>query len=428
ALGSGFTEDLSDIIYIRPSTFDKLKTKDIAKEMTNMNKRLTSNEVIKGPKRANSKSGKQRKRRKFQGPIPFIAIGVGRWGTSQASLGIPLDWPQICGARVLVETGLPDFNIDPSLGTHFMHNVMGLRIPFLFVPQMSAKSDNTENLNINDPLMDWKWLEKQEIIEQGQYVVWCHTKKPLSVIVDGTARTGVILKGESKDGQHKHKNEPQKEGEKSLLFLSSIKEEEYVAVIDQQVKEDNNTNVINEEDEDEQEQSSEFGPSESESSESSDEDAEIKVKKKPLNVGYEMQQQLDVTNVKEIQQQPNVVYEFQAEDFDGGIGNDFSISMPMEVPPDVTDFNFTQISSSIPDISTDQIQTAGYVNADSNIVDLTQISSSIPEISSDQIQTAAQVNTNSNIVDISDANTPQNQNPTDLKKYYYQEDFNYFSE
>ncbi|KAA6401470.1 MAG: hypothetical protein EZS28_003004 [Streblomastix strix] len=122
--------------------------------MTNMNKRLTSNEVMKGPKRANSKS-----------------VGVDRWGTSQASLGIPLDWPQICGARVVVETGLPDFNIDPSLGTHFMHNVIWTSDSFL------------------------------EIIEQGQYVVWCHTKKPLSVIVDGTARTGVILKGESKDGQ-----------------------------------------------------------------------------------------------------------------------------------------------------------------------------------------------------------------------------------
>ncbi|KAA6399437.1 MAG: hypothetical protein EZS28_005035 [Streblomastix strix] len=94
----------------------------------------------------------------------------------------------------------------------------------------------------------------------------------MSVIVDGTARTGVILKGESKDGQNKHKNEPLKEGEKSKLFPISIKQEEYVAVIDQQEKEDNNINVINEEDEDEQEESSEFGPIENESSESQEEE------------------------------------------------------------------------------------------------------------------------------------------------------------
>ncbi|KAH7831685.1 putative response regulator receiver protein [Monocercomonoides exilis] len=197
-LGHGRTEGIRDILFVRPTTFDKMKTKEMAAEISEFNRKFLS-----GPRK-----------------IPFAAIGLGRWGTSSPSLGMPLEWPQICGARVLIETGLPSFHIEPSLGTHFMHNVMGLRIPFLYIPpslpdtkqnaqtgtssssSSSSSSTSSENAIASSSsarkqsvYIDWEWLMQQEVVEEKEFTVWCRTKDPITVVVDGESKKGVVLCG-----------------------------------------------------------------------------------------------------------------------------------------------------------------------------------------------------------------------------------------
>ena len=97
ALGNGIINNIKDIIYVIPETFDSTKTVMIAEEIEKINKSLNS---------------------------PYILIGPGRWGTEDRFLGIPVKWSQISGVQVMVETALKDFNIDPSQGTHFFHNIL----------------------------------------------------------------------------------------------------------------------------------------------------------------------------------------------------------------------------------------------------------------------------------------------------------------
>jgi CheY-like chemotaxis protein len=156
-LSNGEIKGIRDVVYVRPADFDELKTPQMAAEFGRINERL------------------------FAEKRPYIAIGLGRWGTSEASLGIPVEWTQICGARALVETGRPGYVIDPSHGTHFFQNLTSLRVAYLNVhPE-------------RDP-MDWEWLEAQQIVEDLEYVRHVRTSDGLTVMVDGRLREGAILR------------------------------------------------------------------------------------------------------------------------------------------------------------------------------------------------------------------------------------------
>ena len=87
----------------------------------------------------------------------YVLIGPGRWGTKDRFLGIPVAWPQISNARVIVEVGLPDFHVDASLGSHFFHNVTSMNIGYLSV-----------NQDTNDGTVRWNRLKKQKVISQKQ--------------------------------------------------------------------------------------------------------------------------------------------------------------------------------------------------------------------------------------------------------------------
>ncbi|KAK2944340.1 putative phosphoenolpyruvate synthase [Blattamonas nauphoetae] len=167
ALGNGVVEGIREIVFVKRDKFDKMKTVEIAAEFAKLNRQFISHNNT-----------------------PYVAIGVGRWGTSSPTLGIPLDWPQICGARVLIETGFSDFHIEPSLGTHFMHNVMGLRIPFLFIPPSDARGA-TKN-----ECLDWDWLESLPVMEEGEFVRWSRVEGGVGVMVDGETRRGLVVKQE----------------------------------------------------------------------------------------------------------------------------------------------------------------------------------------------------------------------------------------
>jgi len=99
ALGHGVMDNVRHVVYVKEGAFDSLRTREIAAEVADINKELTD-------------AGQ-----------PYILLGPGRWGTSDPALGIPVRWPQIANARLIVESALPGFRIEPSQGTHFFQNL-----------------------------------------------------------------------------------------------------------------------------------------------------------------------------------------------------------------------------------------------------------------------------------------------------------------
>jgi hypothetical protein len=157
-MGNGVNDTIKDIVFIKPNDFRAEYTRAMAKEIEQINSSLTDKN------------------------INYILIGFGRWGSSDPWLGIPVVWNQISGAKVIVESSLPDMNPDYSQGSHFFHNITSFGI-FYF----SCK--NTQKIKI-----DWNWLLKQKIITETKFVQHVQLSSPLKVKVDGRNGTGVILK------------------------------------------------------------------------------------------------------------------------------------------------------------------------------------------------------------------------------------------
>ncbi|MDO9390749.1 MAG: PEP/pyruvate-binding domain-containing protein [bacterium] len=158
ALGNGVTA-LSDIIYVRPGSFDASRTPQMADEVGQLNKKL-----------------------KEQGR-PYVLIGPGRWGSSDPWLGIPVKFDQISQARTIVEACLPNMNVDPSQGSHFFQNMTSLRIGYFTVP--------------TDPehgRIDWDWLESQPVTDSTEHLRWVHLDQPLEARIDGRSGMGLISK------------------------------------------------------------------------------------------------------------------------------------------------------------------------------------------------------------------------------------------
>lgn len=157
-LGNGCIENVKDIVYVTPETFDLQHSLRMAREIEAINHEL----VREG--------------------MPYVLIGFGRWGTSIPSLGIPINWGQICGARVMVEISVTGLTAELTQGSHFFHNISNLRIPYF-----SLTRDDTFPI-------DWGWLEKQTVVYEGNYVKHVRLSSPLTVKVDGRKRKGVIFK------------------------------------------------------------------------------------------------------------------------------------------------------------------------------------------------------------------------------------------
>jgi len=159
ALGNGLIKAIKNIIYVKPETFSSTKTLEIANEIEIINE--------------NIKPTKQ----------PYILIGPGRWGTEDRFLGIPVKWNQISGVRVMVETGLENFNIDPSQGNHFFHNITSRGIGYINVPFKSRNS-----------FIDWEWLEGKKPIKNLKYVKHIEIPSPLKIKLDGRSGRALIEK------------------------------------------------------------------------------------------------------------------------------------------------------------------------------------------------------------------------------------------
>ncbi len=111
---------------------------------------------------------------------PYLLMGFGRWGSSDSWLGVPVEWSSISGARVIVESSLPDMNPDLSQGSHFFHNMISFKILYI-----------STTLSAEHPV-DWDWLEKQELVSETPFVRHVRTAAPLRVKVDGLHNRGMI--------------------------------------------------------------------------------------------------------------------------------------------------------------------------------------------------------------------------------------------
>ena len=159
SMGNGVFKDLYDLVYVNPETFDPAKTRLIAQEVGELNQTLLTE---------NKK---------------YILIGFGRWGTSDPWIGIPVEWYQICNARLVVETNLENFKIDPSLGSHFFHNLTSLGLGYFHI----ANTTSTE-------FILWEWIKKQPVFRETKYVKHLRFDRPLQVKIDARGSRGVILK------------------------------------------------------------------------------------------------------------------------------------------------------------------------------------------------------------------------------------------
>ena len=112
-----------------------------------------------------------------------MLVGVGRWGSADPHLGIPVSWNQIAGARVIVESGFKDIRVTPSQGTHFFQNLTSCNVGYF-----------TVNPEVGEGFIDWDWLSAQPSVDETEFVRHLQFDKPLSVMMSGKTGEGVILK------------------------------------------------------------------------------------------------------------------------------------------------------------------------------------------------------------------------------------------
>ena len=156
-MGNGITDDIHDIVFVRPERFSPMQTPVIAQQLELINRQLSDQHQ------------------------PFLLIGFGRWGSSHPSLGIPVVWSQISGARVIVEATLPEMNVELSQGSHFFHNLSSFRASYFMVRHDGRFA------------IDWQWLHRQPIVQEPEFVRHVRSVGALTVRVDGRAGRGVIL-------------------------------------------------------------------------------------------------------------------------------------------------------------------------------------------------------------------------------------------
>ncbi len=158
-MGNGKIENITDIIYAVPELFNKAMTQQMAVEVEKLN------DIMKALKRN------------------YILIGPGRWGTRDRWLGIPVTWPQISCAKIIVETDLEDFKVDASLGSHFFHNITSMNIGYLTVHQSNGRD-----------FIDWEYLNSITPENRSEHFVHLHLPNPVKVLMDGKKSISLIEK------------------------------------------------------------------------------------------------------------------------------------------------------------------------------------------------------------------------------------------
>ena len=124
---------------------------------------------------------------------PYVLIGIGRWGSLDPWLGIPVTWDQISGAAAIVESGFKDFEVEPSQGSHFFQNITSFQVAYFTVNPRNEQSS-----------LDWEWLSGIEPAESGTFTRHLRFREPALVKVNGHHQKGVILKPGGTDNSAEH--------------------------------------------------------------------------------------------------------------------------------------------------------------------------------------------------------------------------------
>jgi hypothetical protein len=158
-MGNGLFNAMHDAIVVDAQSFDRSKSPDVAAEIAALNHTLVM------------------ERR------PYLLVGVGRWGSLDPWLGIPVTWDQIAGASVIVEAGFRDMEVDPSQGSHFFQNITSFMVGYFTVEVKNKFS-----------WVDWEWFRSQPAHGETTFVRHLRFSSPLTAIINSQQRKGVILK------------------------------------------------------------------------------------------------------------------------------------------------------------------------------------------------------------------------------------------
>ena len=161
SLGHGIMNEIHDIVYVKTEGYSASNNQAIAWEIEKINRQFLN-------------EGKN-----------YVLVGPGRWGSSDTWLGIPVKWPHISAARVIVEAGLTNYRVDPSQGTHFFQNLTSFGVGYF-----------TINAFMNDGVYDQDFLNAQPAVDETKFLRHVRFEKPMIVKMDGKKKLGVVLRPE----------------------------------------------------------------------------------------------------------------------------------------------------------------------------------------------------------------------------------------
>ena len=171
ALGHGTIEGVKTVVYVRPEKFSSSNNSLIAREMEKINRGFLERDE------------------------KYLLIGPGRWGSSDSALGIPVKWPAISAARLIVESALPDYRIEPSQGTHFFQNLTSFGVAY-FTVDTARKCD--ADAEVTD-LYDVAFLDAMPAVYESEFMRIVTFDEPLVIGVNGLKGTGVVVKPDIKN-------------------------------------------------------------------------------------------------------------------------------------------------------------------------------------------------------------------------------------
>ena len=158
SLGHGIMEDVHDLIYVKTEGYNAGNNPTIAYEIEKLNRKFLD-------------EGKH-----------YVLVGPGRWGSSDSWLGIPVKWPHISAARVIVEAGLSNYRVDPSQGTHFFQNLTSFGVGYF-----------TINAYMNDGIYNKEYLDTLPVVEETKYLRHVRFESPIVIKMDGKKKLGVVM-------------------------------------------------------------------------------------------------------------------------------------------------------------------------------------------------------------------------------------------
>jgi len=159
ALGHGITSDIFDLVYVKPEAFSASNNQSIMYEIDKVNRQLVNESRH------------------------YVLVGPGRWGSADPWLGIPVKWSHISNARLIVESGLSTYRVDPSQGTHFFQNLTSFGAAYF-----------TINPFLHEGTYDTEFLNAQPAVYESEYVRHVRFDKPIIIKVDGRKNKGVVMK------------------------------------------------------------------------------------------------------------------------------------------------------------------------------------------------------------------------------------------